>query len=275
MSKQTKLRFSRRLIKAPPVATHVLLGSVPKETIQLTATCKDKEHFGFDETPWQNEKARLLSDVFPDRWVNSNSIVSTENLVSFVCSNFCCAVCNSKVDATTFSVSVNGIASKFDWTCQSCDTPKTRLDPVLLASKVPRLQQPARDHQLNVELCLFLMFLGRGREEADMFMGFFGINKTYNISRVWLELEDVIGGQLENLTKRVLKENIKLETDGVEADANDRMPVDVAGDVGWNKRSSGRRYDSMSGHHFLVGMATGTFIELKFSFVYLLLELTH
>ena len=38
----------------------------------------------------------------------------------------------------------------------------------------------------------------------------------------------------------------------------DREPIGltVSYDMGWNKRSSGRRYDSLSGHAFVIGVYT-------------------
>ena len=38
-------------------------------------------------------------------------------------------------------------------------------------------------------------------------------------------------------------------------------PIDVAFDMGWQKRAGGRVYDSLSGHGFLIGQKTGKVIS--------------
>ena len=38
--------------------------------------------------------------------------------------------------------------------------------------------------------------------------------------------------------------------------------IDVAYDMGWQKKSSGRRYDSKTGHAFLIGLHTNSIIDV-------------
>ena len=44
---------------------------------------------------------------------------------------------------------------------------------------------------------------------------------------------------------------------------NNVIPLTVSYDMGWSKRSTGRVYDSLSGHGFLVGCHTGKIIHMR------------
>ena len=49
-----------------------------------------------------------------------------------------------------------------------------------------------------------------------------------------------------------------------EGERNDiKVGLRVAYDMGWQKKSSGRRYDSLSGHCFLFGLETKTIVGMK------------
>ena len=46
-------------------------------------------------------------------------------------------------------------------------------------------------------------------------------------------------------------------------DRKDSIGLDVSYDMGWQRKSSGRSYDSLSGHGFLIGLSTNKIIGMR------------
>ena len=71
---------------------------------------------------------------------------------------------------------------------------------------------------------------------------------------------------MKSYRKQLMEEGLDDETIEKKVDdvKNNRFTehvgLDVSYDIGWEKKSSGRRYDSKSGHAFMIGLHTGFII---------------
>ena len=138
------------------------------------------------------------------------------------------------------------------------------------------------DYAVNVLYVLSHLASGDGGREAERHLTFLGLPNSTTMERSsFTAIEERISPSIRELNKNILKENLFMEVEAVmrmddnnfdetafEAwkqainddsidMANAILPeVVVAADMGWQKRSSGRRYDSNSGHAILVGKET-------------------
>ena len=75
---------------------------------------------------------------------------------------------------------------------------------------------------------------------------------TEKFNLLWPDFEKAIRGDFSELS-----------TESQEAMRKNPIRLSGAIDMGWQKRSSGRKYDSPSGHMFLIGAETGEIIDYK------------
>ena len=80
------------------------------------------------------------------------------------------------------------------------------------------------------------------------------------------EIIATISDKLEGMTKDEIniatKAYFEQDTDNI-PDAIQKLRIAVSYDMGWQKRSTGKIYDSMSGHGFMIGCRTGNIIGFK------------
>ena len=133
------------------------------------------------------------------------------------------------------------------------------------------------DYAANIEFVLSFLASGNGGKEAERLLGFLGLpNSTTMEKRSFPTIEGRIAPVISDITEEILRENL---VNSVKEYYGDRtynglslydqwlsnevqLPIDqlpqltCSADMGWQKRSSGRRYDSLSGHSFLIEAST-------------------
>ena len=122
--------------------------------------------------------------------------------------------------------------------------------------------------QTNVETVLATLACGMGSTDTADFLSFLGIPKMHSFQhQQFTKIENLIGPYLRKVADRsmeeMLEEEIKatlmekgMDYDEFKQDNNKQIGLTILYDMGWNKRSSGNRYDSISGHGFFVGSKT-------------------
>jgi hypothetical protein len=83
--------------------------------------------------------------------------------------------------------------------------------------------------------------------------------------RAWGEIETIVGKHEYDVTSQVILENLEKEIALSPRDPSNRNYHDLVGssfDMGWNGRSSGNTYNSLSGQAFMIGGRTGLIIGM-------------
>lgn len=125
-------------------------------------------------------------------------------------------------------------------------------------------------YSLNILFVLATLANGNGPLNMSTMIAFLGLpgGKTYhkniNIGLCTPIYKKIIEHGQESM-KQAIEEEIKLTIEKEHPEINyeewrnkplkdrEAIGLNVSYDMGWNKRSSGRRYDSLSGHAFMVG----------------------
>ena len=116
----------------------------------------------------------------------------------------------------------------------------------------------------NLKFVLGTLASGIGASEAATLLSFIGLPNLQSFSRrQFHRIELLVGKCLRNIadisTKEALELEIKMTQDFKQEENRDWKTDDnptgltLSFDMGWSKRSSGNRYDSLSGHAFLLG----------------------
>ena len=128
----------------------------------------------------------------------------------------------------------------------------------------PCKNENASWYSTNVRLVLATLASGLGAADISTFMSFVGLPNIKSFSqRQFRRIEMLIGKHLRHVAdksmQQALDEEINLtqkhkQVPTINWKTNDtKVGLTLGYDMGWSKRSSGNRYDSLSGHAFLVG----------------------
>ena len=132
---------------------------------------------------------------------------------------------------------------------------------------------------LNCMLVLSMQQVGAAGSETDRLLSFLNLPNANAFRRDrFKSVEDSIGREIRKysnkiieeaideevlltLTKQNREESFQLWKDGL-LDANS-IKIKVSYDMGWNKRSSGNKYDSTSGHGIVIGALSKKILAVK------------
>lgn len=243
-----------------------------------TLTLLSPDNHGEDDT---NDEDNNKKDDDPTR-----IILETRGLRNLLERNISCQQCGSGAVKVEFkSIAINSHVVIHCQQCKWCDrTGKGRLTdfPLPEGSGSPLIERTT-DYASNVLYVISHLSVGDGGREAERHLTFLGLpNATTMEKNSFPAIEERISPVIRALNKEILKENLIMEvelvmmmetTEGFDATAfahwkaaitddnidmaNAILPeVVVASDMGWQKRSSGRKYDSNTGHALLVGKET-------------------
>jgi hypothetical protein len=110
----------------------------------------------------------------------------------------------------------------------------------------------AVDFQLNRKLYLATQQCGGGFTEVKVIAGMLGLHNNPLQGR-WKQLGNEIGQEIIALGQDVIEENVLIEMELSPEDEKGKKKLSGCGDCRWDKRSSGRRYDSCSGCCVVIG----------------------
>jgi len=181
-----------------------------------------------------------------------------------------------------------GIASSFSWKCTSESNghdddiwfiPKKMLGKrdTSIRSHSPRVP----DFEHNARLVIAMQMNGSGGEDAAAVLGMLNmpggarmrhtnfIAIEQEIAQVEIEVahDAIRAGLDEEILKRTVEEKMGEMTyeqwRALSDEERPRIGLVASFDTGWQKRSSGNTYDSLSGHAAFYGQRTGLMIALK------------
>ena len=167
-----------------------------------------------------------------------------------------------------------GIASENTYRCNS----KCHLSiPLTQARKEKSYTKEKRyetilNYDANILALLAPYMNGTGQRDASMRLSLLDLPASRNFQRNISRHQAFIGGKITDIAQKEI--NLALEMEIKETLVNERgedyykewinkkqgerekVGLTVSYDMGWNKRSSGNRYDSLSGHAFIIGAYT-------------------
>jgi len=192
----------------------------------------------------------------------------------------CCPRCGSGLVATfpTCCIATSVRLECCDKSCGFIDTngPSALADVPLAGGAGSPLIERSTDYAVNMLHVIGFLASGDGGAEAGRLLGMLGLpNSTTMEKRSFAMIEKRIGPTLQRICDEMLRENLEDEVAVYCGDEeNDQgvllfdlwkqgnLPTHlwprlwVSADVGWQKRSSGRSYNSLSGHALFVATLT-------------------
>ena len=204
---------------------------------------------------------------------SSHCLVDIDKLKCTLEQNAICIICKDTTLSLTSTLN-RGACRKIQMTCRTCSLGKEN-DCARVKnswdSKSSSLGEAA-----NVHLILASYYLGKAGHAIAVIAGALGLPNVAGVNGMYYKHYDVVGAAIRKVTGQLEKEALESEIVATLASENkkyfdrslifdknglllEHLPdvgIDVAYDMGWQKRSSGHKFDSPSGHGFLVGCRT-------------------
>ena len=139
--------------------------------------------------------------------------------------------------------------------------------------------------ETTMRMILNTFVTGQDIKDTGLSYAVLGLSTSHKFEKMYTKVSPTVCREISKVAKRKMRqafleevyatleekcvgmsrEEIDVEKKKWENNDPDRMEVSIAVsyDMGWQKRSSGRKYDSMSGHGILVGCRTGQVIEVE------------
>ena len=138
-----------------------------------------------------------------------------------------------------------------------------------------QFQRNSNWYELNLKLGLGTMASGIGPSNLNQLLSFIDLPncKTFD-STFFNNIELTVGSTLRKVSSKSMKEAIKEEVELTLADEIKQSKyeigdllamISISFDMGWNKRSSGNRYDSLSGHALAIGCLSNKILNVVVS----------
>jgi hypothetical protein len=259
---------------ASPDATLGRPTDVLSPTLQLGLLHKDHSDDDSDEHVSEPAASLVPSSAFPetkfvltrDELQVTNVTLPLSKLLEFLETSFKCRSCNS-VEGKKFTQERYGIATSIYFECVNCGLATSCRADLTNELESKWASKPASKHfkdtkkdsvnaadfELNRKLYLATQQCGGGLTEAKVVAGVLGMH-TNALKGRWSDISQVVGLQIIEVAKEWIDQNVLIEMELSPIDeTTGRKKITACGDCRWDKRSSGRRYDSISGCSVLIG----------------------
>ena len=196
---------------------------------------------------------------------------------------FKCMKCENKGEnvSTDTNIKTYGMASAINLKCNSCEV-QTEINPrpSVFAGRGSNGEPSGRSnnawYETNIRLVLGTLAVGNGAMDLGDFAAIVDLPQALSFSkRPFNRIESIVGEYLRDISadsmEKAMEEEIKLtlEDQGISYEKWKNTPfrnrpkvlLTVSFNMGWQKRSSGNRSDSLSGHAFMVGARTKKIIQ--------------
>ena len=205
---------------------------------------------------------------------SGNRIVHWDSLKSLVSSNAVCKLCGSEIAMSEKTI---GVATQVSLCCRNIYCGVIKKNYVRRTNYVQnnfRIDS-SESYALNCQFVLALMQTGCGASEASVNLTFLDLPHASTFQKsTFPRVQSAIRPFIKALSEKIMREAREKEvltTIGQEKfidwkekkiPAKD-VKLTISYDMGWNKRSSGNKYDSMSGHGFVLGGETKKIYNTK------------
>lgn len=190
-----------------------------------------------------------------------------------IVSNYLEGKVREEENTLTLTEKTIGIATRLKICCKNCElVMETDCDRSLHESKERMRYNGNETYALNVMLVLALQQIGGGGSDAIKLLTFLNLpNGKSMMDNKFKRVEDSIGSVIRDASKKSMEKALEdeirltLQSKNRIGDyekwkrkelAPEKVGIVVAYDMGWNKRSTGTRYYSISGHGVAIGQLT-------------------
>jgi hypothetical protein len=189
---------------------------------------------------------------------------------------FKCRSCSS-AKGKKITVERYGIATSIYFKCENCGSASScRADltndlesrwaaepPATKFKDAKKDTVNASDFELNNKLYLATQQCGRGLTEAKVFSGELGMH-TNALKGRWSDISEAVGLQIIELGKECTHQNVQIEMElSPLNETTRRKQISACGDCRWDKRSSERQYDSISGCSVMIGCRSQLVLDVE------------
>ncbi|XP_063446744.1 uncharacterized protein LOC134726274 [Mytilus trossulus] len=183
-----------------------------------------------------------------DSWRNGRRVVELGVLADHLAA---CKQCGLPLSLQNcLNITTCGLAAVLKVLCvnQSCKN----------INAIPTGKQHNRIWDVNTKLATASIHTGLGERQVNGFLSTLNIPPVSH--RMFDQRQNEIGTILEEIAEKSMKEWTEKEKSMTkECSGNDDITVAV--DAGWQKRGSGRSYDSLTGHCSMIGTRTGMILD--------------
>ena len=231
----------------------------------------DEEVTDEEKKEERRKKRRKTTNILDgDNIPNQNVLLPLPSLFSFLRDNFICKSCRRNNHAE-WELESMGLASSLMFRCSCGHSASVRADLKHgSAAKVKDVdvgkpfsnKTNASDFEINNRFLLGLQIAGSGQKEAEIIPGLLNLSNGFMTKR-YTDLQNELGMSIIALSNEILEENLRLEIEASPRVVNSRTALSVSSDARWDKRGSGRRYDSLSGCSVMLGNRTKLVIAVE------------
>ena len=228
------------------------------------------------------KKPRLVFNDTSEMKNTGNRLVDLNSLVSMIENNTVCKFCGSEVQMVEETVGIS-TSLKLQCTCEKCNNKVETTNHRTHFPSNKRNYKSVESYANNVSFVLGLHQIGAGASDCGIMITFLNLPNSASFkSKSFNRIESCIRPTIKKLSQQsiecALEEEI-IETIKAEKPPRARIclleklnktpiekeeiPLTICYDMGWNKRSSGTRYDSVSGHGVMIGAYTKKVIGYK------------
>ena len=231
-----------------------------------------------DSSMWDDNEEEAVAETNTQQALYSNRIIDFQALKDLVELGCVCRLCKGPVVLTEITI---GVATTVVMMCRDCDEGSQRTEsetPTVDGNDICKRQgirdksqyikktiKRFIDFPIHYSLVLLMQQLGCGLEGIRAIFSHLGITDTIGDWEKWRLVMESVGTAQQQVARDCMLDNIKEEIgrsqEAGHAELNDnsgvlRQGITVSIDMGWQKRSSGTRYDSPSGVSLMLGGMT-------------------
>ena len=164
------------------------------------------------------------------------------------------------------SIKTKGCATEITCECKPKDKRKSGHKCTITphqTKSTPNKRANTSHHSFSANQLFLLGLLNNGLGFSDgiSLCGYLGLKKPWSTSTYRI-METKVASNLLNESSNIINENLTAEIEASELYSNGKVKLTAFFDMGWQQRQCGNKYNSNSGHAFLVGVATKKIIGL-------------
>ena len=207
--------------------------------------------------------------------LGENRLIELKELRKIIEHHTCCKYCGGSFRMEDKTI---GLATQIKINCNKCEKTFTT-DNQRTTFYKPNSYNTSESYLVNLLFVLGLQQIGCGSSESGIILTFLGLPHAQGFHRhSFRKLESKMRSIVKGICLRSMDEALHNEVEKVLQDdeTNERkemlnnnqlkpfdVPITIGYDMGWNKRSSGRLYNSISGHGIMVGARTKKVVNYK------------
>ena len=220
-----------------------------------------------NESTSSDDKDSYSAVDYSDISNSMNGIIHLHTLKEYIEQNFVCKHCSELGITSQISVSYQpiGLATTLCHCCSNEDAKHSSsissatIDESVATEILPKKKgwwkRSTLYYSLNYRAIMAMQCIGRGLSDLNTVVGFLGLRGLN--PRNYKKMELFVGRHEREGCDEVIASSLQKEKLLSPKDDNGKEIIVGSYDMGWNKRSSGNRYDSLSGQAAFIGSRSG------------------